>query len=134
MKEAIHIRLNPNIRNRDNRAKTPEAWMATVIKHQSQRHTANQQSQRKPWYMETMAWIEMHQLQQTTMINNACAAKNGMLFPVKPEFFNLNQLQCRLLVPRLVFQKILQAPRGNQLKIKGKIVNVPADVRNSVNR
>ena len=69
--------------------------MATVIKHQSQRHTANQQSQRKPWYMETMAWIEMHQLQQTTMINNACAAKNGMLFPVKPEFFNLNQLQCR---------------------------------------
>ena len=84
--------------------------------------------------METMAWIEMHQLQQTTMINNACAAKNGMLFPVKPEFFNLNQLQCRLLVPRLVFQKILQAPRGNQLKVKGKIVNVPADVRNSVNR
>ena len=49
--------------------------MATVRKHQSQRHTANQQSQRKPWYMETMAWIEMHQLQQTTMIHNARAAK-----------------------------------------------------------
>ena len=59
--------------------------MATVRKHQSQRHTANQQSQRKPWYMETMAWIEMHQLQQTTMIHNARAAKNGMLLPVKPE-------------------------------------------------
>ena len=42
-----------------------------------------------------------------------CAAKNGMLFPVKPKFFDLNELECRLLAPRLAFQKILQAPRGN---------------------
>ena len=62
-----------------------------------------------------------------------CAAKNGMLFPVKPEFFDLNELEWRLLAPRLAFQKILQAPRGNQLKIKGNVVNVPADVNNTVN-
>lgn len=62
-----------------------------------------------------------------------CAAKSGMLFPVKPEFFDLNELEWRLLAPRLAFQKILQAPRGNQLKIKGNVVNVPADVNNTVN-
>ena len=61
------------------------------------------------------------------------AAKNGMLFPLKPEFFDLNELECRLLAPRLAFQKLIQAPRGNQLKIKGNVVNVPADVNNTVN-
>ena len=43
---------------------------------------------------------------------------NGMTFPVKPDFFDLNKLECRLLAPRLAFQKLMQAPRGNQLKIK----------------
>ena len=62
-----------------------------------------------------------------------CAIKNGMSFPVKPEFFDLNELECRLLAPRLAFQKLMQAPRGNQLKIKGNVVNVPADVNNTVN-
>ena len=62
-----------------------------------------------------------------------CAAKNGMSFPVKPDFFDLNELACRLLAPRLAFQKLLQAPRGNQFKIKGNVVNVPADVNNTVN-
>ena len=61
------------------------------------------------------------------------AAKNGMFFPVKPDFFDLNELECRLLAPRLAFQKLLQAPRGNQLKIKGNVVNVPADVNSTVN-
>ena len=61
------------------------------------------------------------------------AAKNGMSFPVKPDFFDLNELECRLLAPRLAFQKLMQAPRGNQLKIKGNVVNVPADVNNTVN-
>ena len=56
-----------------------------------------------------------------------------MLFPLKPEFFDLNELECRLLAPRLAFQKLVQAPRGNQLKIKGNVVNVPADVDNTVN-
>ena len=62
-----------------------------------------------------------------------CAAKNGMSFPLKPDFFDLNELECRLLAPRLAFQKLMQAPRGKQLKIKGNIVNVPADVNNTVN-
>ena len=61
------------------------------------------------------------------------AAKNGMSFPLKPDFFDLNELECRLLALRLAFQKLMQAPRGNQLKIKGNIVNVPADVNNTVN-
>ena len=62
-----------------------------------------------------------------------CAAKNGMSFPAKPDFFDLNELECRMLAPRLAFQKLLQAPRGNQFKIKGNVVNVPADVNNTVN-
>ena len=59
-----------------------------------------------------------------------CAAKNGMSFPAKPDFFYLNELE---LAPRLAFQKLLQAPRGIQFKIKGNVVNIPADVNNTVN-
>ena len=62
-----------------------------------------------------------------------CALTNGMQFPVKPDFFDLNELECRLLAPRLAFQKIMQAPRGQQLKINGNVVNVPADVNSTVN-
>ena len=54
-----------------------------------------------------------------------CAITNGMRFPKKPNFFDLNELECRLLAPRLAFQKIMQAPRGKQLKINGNVVNVP---------
>lgn len=60
------------------------------------------------------------------------AIYNGMKFPEKPDFFDLNELECRLLAPRIAFQKLMQAPRGNQLKIHGNIVNVPADVTNTV--
>ena len=62
-----------------------------------------------------------------------CAITNGMRFPEKPNFFYLNELECRLLAPRLAFQKIMQAPRGKQLKINGNVVNVPADVSTTVN-
>ena len=62
-----------------------------------------------------------------------CAAKNGMSFPAKPDFFYLNELECRMLAPRLAFEKLLQAPQGNQFKIKGNVVNVPAEVNNTVN-
>ena len=55
-----------------------------------------------------------------------------MAFPVKPDFFDLNELECRLLAPRIAFQKLMQAPRGRQLKINGNIVNVPADVTHTV--
>ena len=44
----------------------------------------------------------------------------------------MNELECRLLAPRLAFQKLMQAPRGKQLKISGNIVNVPADIANTV--
>ena len=46
----------------------------------------------------------------------------------KPDFFYLNLLECRLLAPRITFQKLMQAPRGRQLKIHENIVNVPANV------
>ena len=36
------------------------------------------------------------------------------------------------MIRRLAFQKLIQAPRGKQFKINGNIVNVPADVTNSV--
>ena len=56
-----------------------------------------------------------------------------MVFPEKPEFFDLNELECRLLAaPRIAFQKLMQAPRGRQLKLHGNIVNVPADVTHTV--
>ena len=61
-----------------------------------------------------------------------CVAINGMRFPLKPSFFDLNELECKLIAPRLAFQKIMQAPGGKQLKISGNIVNVPADVGNTV--
>ena len=61
-----------------------------------------------------------------------CAAINGMQFPMKPAFFDLNELECRLLAPRLAFEKLMQAPRGKQFKISGNVVNVPADITNTV--
>ena len=41
-----------------------------------------------------------------------CAAVNGMKFPNKPAFFDLNELEYRLLARRLAFQKLILAPRG----------------------
>ena len=61
-----------------------------------------------------------------------CTPVNGMKFPNKPAFFDLNELEYRLLAPRLAFQKLMQAPRGKQFKINGNIANVPTDVTNSV--
>ena len=52
-----------------------------------------------------------------------CAIANGMKFPEKPAFFDLNELECRLIAPRLAFQKIFQAPRGGQLKITGNEIH-----------
>ena len=37
VKEAIHIRLNPNNINRDSGIEIPEAWMATIKKHNNRR-------------------------------------------------------------------------------------------------
>ena len=57
-----------------------------------------------------------------------CAVLNGMKFPQKPAFFDLNELEYRLIAPQIAFQKLMQAPRGRQLKICGNVVNVPANV------
>ena len=67
-----------------------------------------------------------------------CLAKNKVppcatINPLKPSFFDLNELECRLIAPRLAFQKLMEAPRGKQLKISGNVVNVPADMINTVN-
>ncbi|KAK2548310.1 hypothetical protein P5673_031544 [Acropora cervicornis] len=50
----------------------------------------------------------------------------------KPKFFDLNELECRLLTPKIAFQKLTQAPRGRQLKLHGNIVHVPVDVTHPV--
>ena len=62
------------------------------------------------------------------------AISNVLTFPEKPDFFYLNELECRLIAPRLAFQKIMQASSGRQLKITGNVVNVPADICNTVNK
>ena len=35
-----------------------------------------------------------------------------MQFPEKPSFFDLNELECRLIAPRLTFQKIFSGTKG----------------------
>ena len=62
-----------------------------------------------------------------------CSIANGLKFPEKPDFFDLNELECRLVAPQLAFQKIAIARRGGQLKITGNVVNVPADVCDNIN-
>ena len=62
-----------------------------------------------------------------------CSVKNGMVFPERPDHLDLNELEWRLVAPRIAFQKLMQAPRGKQFQISGNIVNVPADVTNTVN-
>ncbi|XP_078352155.1 uncharacterized protein LOC144636825 [Oculina patagonica] len=62
-----------------------------------------------------------------------CAVQNKMSFPHKPDHLDLTELEWRLVSPRLIFQKIHEAARGKQYKIHGNIVNVPADVVNTVN-
>lgn len=62
-----------------------------------------------------------------------CAVKNKIAFPAAPQNLDLTDLEWRLVSPRLIFQKIQQAPRGKQYNISGNVVNVPADVINTVN-
>ena len=70
LKVAIHIRLNPNNINRNNRTEILVVWMPTIRKHQSKRATS-------PWIPEEKivygnnSRIEMHQPLQTTVIHNA---------------------------------------------------------------
>ena len=62
-----------------------------------------------------------------------CAIDNGLVFPDIPiELQGLHELEWRLLSPRLAFMKIASAPVGGQKKIKGNVVNVPADVTTTI--
>ena len=71
LKEAIHIRPNPNNINRDSGAEIPEAWMPSKRKHLNQRRTKNQRTREETMVHGNNSRIEMHQSQQTTMIYNA---------------------------------------------------------------
>ena len=73
VKEGIYIRLNPNKINRDNGTEIPEActWFPTMRKHLNQRRTKNQRTPEEIMVHGNNSRIEMHQLQQTTMIHNA---------------------------------------------------------------
>jgi len=62
-----------------------------------------------------------------------CAVQNKTSFPHKPEHLDLTELEWGHVSPQLIFQKIHEAARGKQFKIRGNIVNVPADVVNTVN-
>ena len=71
VKEAIHTRLSPNNINRDNGAEIQVAWMPTIKKHRNQRRTKNQRTPEEAMVHGNNSRIEMHQLQQTTMIYKA---------------------------------------------------------------
>ena len=73
-----------------------------------------------------------HKLKKGEMPPMAMA--NGLQFPTKPSFLELHQLEWRLLAPRLVFMKIFQAPRGRQFKLQGNVINVIANVANTVSK
>ena len=44
------------------------------------------------------------------------AVLNGMQFAMKPDFFDLNESESRLLAPRLAFLKLMQAPKVDNSK------------------
>ena len=57
---------------------------------------------------------------------------NGLKFPDKPTELDLSNLEERLVCPRLPFMQLREMPRGGQINLKGNIVNVPADVNNTI--
>ena len=61
-----------------------------------------------------------------------CAKNNGMKFPEQGPLKEMNMLELSLLAPVLPFMRIYKAPQGQQMKIQGNMVLVPADVKNSV--
>lgn len=46
----------------------------------------------------------------------ACAVVNGMVFLQKPSFFDLNELECRLLAPRIAFKNLCKHQGENSSK------------------
>jgi len=110
----------------------------SVVKSETLRKVANEavskclllrhQCSTKEWVCGTCS----HHLKQNMI--PPYAVQNKMSFPYKPDHLDLLELEWRLVSPRLIFQKIHEAARGKQLKIHGNIVNVPADVVNTVDK
>ena len=55
-----------------------------------------------------------------------------MKFPEQGPLKDMNMPELSLLAPVLPFMRIYKAPQGQQMKIQGNMVLVPADVKNSV--
>ena len=70
VKEAIHIRLNPNNINRHNGFEIPEAWISTIRKHQN-KHVASQRTPEESIVNSNNSRVETHQSQHTNAIYNA---------------------------------------------------------------
>ena len=59
--------------------------------------------------------------------------KSGLRFPVVDQrILNLNELEIRLVSPRLAFQQIRSLGWDNQKGIRGNIVNVPIDIPKTI--
>jgi hypothetical protein len=58
---------------------------------------------------------------------------NGMQFPVKSPKLDLNELEERLISLRIPFMQLYELKPGDQLSIRGSVVNVPVDVESTVN-
>lgn len=56
-----------------------------------------------------------------------------MKWPDKPDALNLHPLEERLISQRIPFMQIRKLPRGGQMSVKGKVVNVPVDIQPTVN-
>ena len=65
------LKTQPKQHKQDNGTEIPEAWMPTIRKHLNQRRTKNQRTPEETMVQGNNSRIEMHQLQQTTMIHNA---------------------------------------------------------------
>ena len=58
---------------------------------------------------------------------------NCMKWPDKPPELNLHQLEERLIALRIPFMQIRELPRGGQYSLKGNVINVPVDIKPTIN-
>ena len=59
--------------------------------------------------------------------------KNGVRFPERPTVLDLLPHEERLIALRLPFMHIQVLPRGGQKSLKGNVINVPADIHETIN-
>lgn len=57
---------------------------------------------------------------------------NGFRFPRKPPELDITEMEERLISPRIPFMQLMEKPRGGQKSLRGNVVNVPADVNETV--